>query len=154
MTTRILVCNRQALARVDTRRVRALAAWLLDRAAALTPGFRLAELSIALVDDAGITPVNERFVKHRGATDVISFLFADVATGEVILNVQRACEIAGKRRLEPSRELALYLAHGIQHLAGRDDVTPRQRAAMARVQSAWLLKAGPERLKRLVFPRR
>jgi probable rRNA maturation factor len=151
VNTRVLICNQQACARVDTRRLRALALWLLDRAAGLEPGFRLDELSIALVDDAGIAPINERFVKHPGATDVISFLFADVATGEVLLNVERACAVARRRGLDPSRELALYLAHGLQHLAGRDDATPRQRAAMGRVQAAWLRRAGPRRLKQLVF---
>lgn len=148
---RILVCNQQKSGRVDTRRLKALAAWLLQRAEDLTPGFRLEELSIALVDDAGITPLNERFVRHAGPTDVISFHFADVATGEIVLNVQRAVAEARRRRLDPSRELALYLAHGLQHLAGRDDATPRQRAAMGRVQADWLRRAGRGRLKQLVF---
>lgn len=136
--TRVLISRQQDALPVDARRLRRLARWLLDRAAELAPGFRLDELSIALVDDAGIAPVNERFVRHAGPTDVISFLFPDVATGEVLVNAERAVREARRRRQPPARELALYLAHGIQHLAGHDDATPPQRAAMARVQNRWL----------------
>jgi len=148
---RILISNQQKAGRVDTRRLKTLAGWLLGQAALLEPAFRLDTLSLALVDDAGITPINEHFVRHAGPTDVISFLFANVGTGEIILNVERAGAEARRRRLDPSRELALYLAHGILHLAGWDDATPRQRAAMSKVQSAWLRRAGAERLKQLAF---
>jgi len=41
----------------------------------------------------------------------------------------------------PDRELALYLAHGCDHLAGADDATPRQRAAMRRRELRWLRAA-------------
>lgn len=146
--TRILISNRQQAARPDTRRLKALARWLLDRAADLSPGFALGELSVALLDDAGIRPINEAYLGHAGATDVISFAYPDVRSAELLLNVQRAVEEARRRRGDVSRELALYLAHGIQHLAGRDDATPAQRRAMQRVQQGWLRAAGRAGLDR------
>lgn len=157
MTARILVADTQRHARVDGRRLRRLAAWLLARAADLAPQRRIAELSIALVDDDGIAPVNEAFLGHRGATDVISFTYARTPTAgrsaELIVNVQRAVEEARRRRIEPARELALYLAHGCQHLAGRDDGTPARRAAMRRVEERWLRAAAREGLVRGLFRR-
>lgn len=133
---RILIANEQAR-RASAPRLRRLAQWLLARATDLSPALALDELSLALVDDVGIARVNERFLRHAGPTDVISFAYPAARSAEIVLNVQRAIEVAGPRG-DASRELALYLAHGIQHLAGRDDATPAQRRAMWRVQSAWL----------------
>ena len=76
-------------------------------------------------------------------TDVVAQAYAAVPgvcaeTAELILNAERA-RIEGRRRLGgPARELALYLAHGLDHLAGHDDDTPARRRAMRRRELAWL----------------
>ncbi len=150
----IAIANQQRNARVSAPRLRKLAGWLRQ-----TANLQETAISIALVDDAGITPINEQFVGHTGPTDVISFLYAPLpgqldACAELIINVQRALEEARRRRVEPDYELALYLAHGILHLAGENDATPRQRANMARIQAGWLRKARREGLLAgLVFQR-
>jgi len=131
------------VAPINTARLRALAVWLLERAAQEKPGFLLAELSIALVNDDIIAPLNEQFMRHTGATDVISFLLVpppgqERASGELVINLQRAREEATQRRGNPNRELAWYLAHGINHLTGATDRTPAQRAAMHKREKRWL----------------
>lgn len=146
MKTRILVAQAHRTARANAVRLKALAAFLLEQAAAERPGFALTELSIALVDDAGIAPLNERFMRHRGPTDVISFLLAPppghaAPAGEIVINVQRAGDEAARRRLDTARELAWYLAHGIDHLAGGTDRSAAQRAAMHRREKQWLRRA-------------
>ncbi len=122
--------------------LRRLVRHLLGCAAEFRPGVAVDELSVLLTDDAGIAPVNERFVGHEGPTDVISFLYAGVpgapATGELVVNAQRAHEEAARRHIRPEQELAFYLAHGILHLAGEDDATPAARARMHRIQRRWL----------------
>lgn len=149
----IAIANAQRHARIAKPRLRKLAKWLLAES-----GQELA-LSIALVDDEGITPLNERFVHHRGPTDVISFSYAPlpgqrVRQAEIIINAQRAVEEAHRRGIEPDYEVALYLAHGILHLAGEDDAMPAQRARMARIQAGWLRKARKEQLLAgLIFQR-
>jgi probable rRNA maturation factor len=148
MKTHILIAQPRRVAAVNTVRLRALAAWLLARAAEERKGFALAELSIALVDDAGITPLNEQFMRHKGATDVISFQLApppgqNLPAGEIVINVQRALEEAKRRRGDASKELAWYLAHGIDHLAGATDKSAAQRAAMHKREKSWLRAAGP-----------
>lgn len=146
MSTSIAVANQQNRARVSVPRLRRLAAWLMAQAAQRDPSLAGTALSMALVDDAGITPINERFVRHSGPTDVISFRYAPLpgapaGAAELVINVERAIQEARRRGIPPGRELGLYLAHGCLHLTGEDDATPAQRARMQRIQNRWLRRA-------------
>ena len=158
MGFRIAISNQQRYGRISLPRLRTLADWLMQRAAQRDPSLAQGTLSIALLDDAGITPINEQFVRHQGPTDVISFRYqplpgASGAVMELVLNVERACQEARRRRMAPDRELALYLAHGCLHLTGEDDATPAQRARMQRIQRAWLRRASAQGLLRTIFVR-
>ncbi len=146
MKTKILIAQPRRIAAVRIPQLRALAAWLLDRAAEEHPGFHIAELSIALVNDEIIAPLNEQFMQHQGPTDVITFLLTPppgqiVSAGEIVINLQRAIEEAKRRRGSAGRELAWYLAHGIDHLTGATDGTPAQRTAMHKREKRWLNRA-------------
>ena len=79
----------------------------------------------------------------RVQTDVVSQSYEAVpgvcpATAELVLNAERAKQEGQRRVGGPARELALYLAHGLDHLAGADDDTPARRRAMRRRETAWL----------------
>lgn len=98
-----------------------------------------------LCDDRSIAAANRACFGRDRPTDVISLAYrpaarADGWTAEILVNVQRALE-AGPRHGGPDRELALYIAHGCDHLAGRDDDTPRRRAAMRATENRWLRAA-------------
>ncbi len=102
-------------------------------------------LSVVLTDDAGIAATNRIYLDHDGATDVISFALpplpgAALGEGEVHLNLQRALE-EGRARGDVPGEVALYLAHGIAHLAGGTDATGPERRAMRRTERDWLGRA-------------
>jgi len=98
------------------------------------------ELSVVLTDDAGIRRVNRAFLDRDRPTDVISFCFDpmpgddDRCSGEVFVNVERALE----RGPGASRELALYLAHGCDHLSGASDADAAGRRRMRRRELGWL----------------
>lgn len=103
------------------------------------------EVTIHLLDDAGIAPVNAAIMSHDGATDVITQRYEpcpgepDGLIGELFVNVERALRAAPRRAgWSADRELALYLAHGCDHLTGADDQTPADRALMRRRELAWL----------------
>ena len=106
-----------------------------------------AEISIALVDDAEIHRLNRQFLEHDYATDVLSFLFegevieppgSDAAPrgagmsleGEIIISVETAARMARELGWSARGELALYLVHGLLHLAGYDDLTDDERPLM------------------------
>lgn len=102
------------------------------------------EVSLLLTDDAGITAVNRTCFGTDRPTDVISFSYdplpgepENVRTGEIIVNMERAMT-EGDKRGGAGRELALYIAHGCDHLTGARDDTPAQRARMRQRETAWL----------------
>lgn len=93
-----------------------------------------------MTDDEGIVPVNMACFGRVSPTDVISQPYTSPPGGEVIVNVERALSVGGSGP-RGERELALYVAHGLHHLAGAVDHTPAQRRAMLRQERAWLRAA-------------
>ena len=91
-------------------------------------------IEVALVGDRVIARVNWRFLRHRGATDVITFPSSgtseDGVLGEVVISVDHAREQARRYGHSVRREVALLLVHGILHLRGYDDQTPRRAVRM------------------------
>ncbi|HMO50918.1 MAG TPA: rRNA maturation RNase YbeY [Kiritimatiellia bacterium] len=127
---------------------RRLIAWLMTKASAMNPGRAWVECSVVLVGHQRMTALNEHVLEHEGTTDVITFSYptepGESPAGwraEIVINVEEAEEVAGPDPRAVSRELALYLAHGCQHLGGADDATPGQRRAMAARQNRWLRQA-------------
>jgi rRNA maturation RNase YbeY len=101
------------------------------------------ELTVILTDDAAMPDYKAGCFGVRVQTDVVSQAYEAIpglgsATAELVLNAERAKEEGRLRAGGPARELALYLAHGLDHLSGRDDDTPARRRAMRRRETAWL----------------
>lgn len=118
--------------------VRELAQNLLDA----DPETIWGDISVVLTDDSGIVPANLEFFGKNRPTDVISFRSdpipgEDGTTGDLIVNVECARR-EGPRHDGENYELALYIAHGIDHLSGADDNTPEKRAAMRTTETHWL----------------
>lgn len=143
---------------IDRRAFRVLAADLARAAQGGKPQPPWRELAVILTDDAGIAPFNRAVMGHTGATDVITQRYEPVPgeppglVGEIVINVEQAWR-SGTRLVRtrpswsPAHELALYLAHGCDHLNDADDATPAQRALMRRRELRWLAALEiPERL--------
>ena len=143
---RVSVCNRQRVRAVDIAAVKRLVQMLAELARARMPGEApWREVTVHLLDDAGIAPVNQAVMGHEGATDVITQRYESMPgepqglIGELFVNVEYACALAPRRAgWSAEREVALYLAHGCDHLSGADDHTPEERAAMRRRELMWL----------------
>jgi len=98
-------------------------------------GFRRGNLSVAVVGARAMATLHQRFLKQAGPTDVITFDLgtdrrARVLDGEIVVcaDVARRTAAAALRQhgkrctMSAARaELALYVAHGVLHLAGYDD---------------------------------
>ena len=147
--------NIQARYRLNTDRLRKLAAFLLRLAARRQPRGPWDDIGVVLTDDSGMAAVNRVCLSRDGATDVISLAYRPIPgddqprRGEIIVNVQRAVDAASSRRSwGPSKELALYVAHGFDHLSGGRDRTSKGRARMRRTELRWLKEAGTAGLTR------
>lgn len=99
-----------------------------------------ASLQLVILGEAAMTGLNEGFLGHPGSTDVITFdLRGGVACpeeppliGEIYVCVAVAERAAAQYRTTCSRELILYLVHGMLHLAGLDDLEPADAREMRR----------------------
>jgi probable rRNA maturation factor len=93
-----------------------------------------AELSIALVGDKEMRPLNAKYRKKNKTTDVLSFSADSLATakrvllGDVIISVEQARRQAKERTHSLKREMVILLIHGILHLLGYDHERSRRQA--------------------------
>ena len=127
------VCNRQRR-RVNTRQLRQLAERIHTGQS----------LSIVFVNDREMAKLNLRYHHVAGPTDILTFDYGD-GEGELIISVDHAVANARRYHTTVARELALYVVHGLLHLHGYDDRTPRQRARM-RVAERRILSKLTEKL--------
>jgi rRNA maturation RNase YbeY len=144
---KIEINNRQKLYRPDITRIKELVKKLLQIANKLNPDTKWEEISIVLVDNDYIKTLNMHFFGRNEITDVISLRFDPVPgdkylTGEIFINVQQALNYSLKRRFRwnASKELALYLAHGCDHLMDSTDHDEAGYKRMRRRELGWLKK--------------
>ena len=102
-------------------------------------------VTVILQDDVFSAEVHEAINGAKGPTDVITQRYdampgeADGVYGELYVNVNQALRAAPNRRgWSPAKELLLYVAHGMDHLSGADDLKPRDYDCMRRRELGWL----------------
>jgi probable rRNA maturation factor len=112
-------------------------------------GIRRASLTILLVGDEESAALHSRHFDDPATTDVMTFPdgSADPATGIVHLGDLAVCvDVAAREGAARGRstgdEVTLYCLHGLLHLIGHDDVTPRKQARMWRAQRELLARVG------------
>lgn len=140
--------NSQKAHHLNLPALRQLTAELAGALEAADPDTVWREVTLLLTDDAGITQTNREFFGKDRPTDVISFRYEPVpgeagATGDLVVNVECAVR-EGPHHDGPDKELALYIAHGFNHLSGAGDDTPQSRAAMRRTEMRRLAELQPQ----------
>ena len=132
------VTNNQTLVPVDEEQLRKAVRVILSEKAVAN-----AQISVAVVDDATISELHQRFLGKDEPTDVLSFVLerdGDSLEGEVVVSAETA-EVTAKWYDWPAEhELLLYAIHGTLHMVGYDDATPEQRAGMRKAERAYLAR--------------
>ena len=102
-------------------------------------------VTVILQGDAFSAEVHEAINGAKGPTDVITQCYdampgeEEGIYGELYVNTDQALRVAPKRRgWSPAKELLLYVAHGMDHLSGADDLKPRDYDRMRRRELRWL----------------
>ncbi len=108
-------------------------------------GVPFRSVTIILQDDDFSAEVHEAINGVKGATDVITQRYdalpgeEEGVYGELYVNIDQALRVAPKRRnWSPAKELLLYVAHGMDHLSGADDLTPKDYDRMRRRELRWI----------------
>lgn len=138
--------------RVPVKALRTLAEWMMRKTARQNPSRGWSGLDVRILNDRAMRRANAHIMRHEGPTDVISLAYRPMARGdgwhgEILINADCARAL-GPRFGGAARELALYLAHGCDHLSGANDAAPRDRARMRRRELRWLKAARAEGLLR------
>lgn len=85
----------------------------------------VAEVNVAVVDDDQMEQLNRFHLGHTGTTDVLSFDLTDSGSNgltlEIIISGPVARRTGPKHGLSATRELLLYVTHGLLHQMGYDD---------------------------------
>ena len=103
------------------------------------------EVVVHLIHDAESDEMHRAIMGIEGATDVITQAYDAILPeepglfGELFVNVDQARRAAPNRRgWSVAKELLLYIAHGMDHLSGADDHSPRDYGTMRRRELGWL----------------
>jgi probable rRNA maturation factor len=135
------ITSRQKAVVVNTPALRTVTSQMLTRL-----GYPQAEISIQLVDNASIAQLNQSRLNHTGPTDIITFPLsapdASVLEGELVISAEWALHTAQTNGDNPTDELVLYIAHGLLHLAGQDDISPEDSLEMKRREFDLLTQLG------------
>jgi probable rRNA maturation factor len=137
----VTITNPQKLIRFDPRPLRNIVRQILRDA-----GIRDGNLNLAVVDDAAIAALHQRYLGDPSPTDVLSFSLESAPgylEGEVAASAETARRAAPEYGWPAQTELLLYFLHGVLHLAGYNDRTPRQRAEMRKKERHYLEQLGP-----------
>lgn len=90
---------------------------------------KLEEIHVLIVSNRRMSILHGRFLHQSGPTDVITF-----EHGEIFISAEIAKRNARRFGTSLARELQLYVIHGLLHLHGFDDGTPKAALEMKRTQ--------------------
>ena len=135
----VTVRNRQRSGAVNVRQLRRIIITLLVDHLGVTEF----HLNICLVSALEMARLNEKYLRHKGPTDVLAFDYRDAARpgplfGEIFVCVEEACAQARRFRTTWQSEVVRYVIHGLLHLCGYDDRHSRQRQKMKRAENRLL----------------
>ncbi len=142
----VLINNRQTIKPIAVKQIQKTAQAILDALASPE-----AELSLLVVDDEGIAPLNQTYRGRTGPTNVLAFPMQEGAfanlnpqlMGDVVISVeacQREADTAGTSFEKRFTEL---LIHGILHLFGYDhEKSSTEAERMSRKSEALMAHLG------------
>ena len=96
-------------------------------------------IEFSFVDDAVISKVHADFLDDPTPTDVITFQH-----GEILISTETAARQGADHGQPLQQELTLYAIHGLLHLHGHEDHTPKGAATMKQLQESILQEVSQE----------
>lgn len=97
--------------------------------------FSISFLQINFVSSQQIININEKYLRHKGSTDIITFNYSKDTfnlDGECYICIPIAEENAGKFNVSIQNELLRLIIHGVLHLLGYDDIATKDKKIMKR----------------------
>ena len=129
---------------------RLTARWLEE--VARSEGYRLGDVTYVFCSARRLLEMNRQFLGHDYFTDIITFDYSDrkgekVVSGDIFIDVETVRDNARIYGATALCEMRRVVVHGVLHLCGQKDKTPRTNAQMHRKEDKYL-KFWDELLKR------
>ena len=120
---------------------RRTAAWLKEVAEA--EGYRLGDVNYIFCSAARLLEMNKEFLGHDYFTDIITFDYSDlkgsgVVSGDIFIDMETVADNARIYGATKIQEMRRVVVHGVLHLCGQKDKTPRANAQMHRKEDKYL----------------
>ena len=114
--------------------------WLVETAAA--EGRTITEISYIFCSAEVHREMNRQYLGHDYFTDVITFDYGSrkerTAAGDIFIDVETVADNARIYKTSRRSEMLRVIVHGLLHLCGQKDKTPRTEAQMHRKEDKYL----------------
>src|SRR5579872_1959241 len=102
--------------------------WIAE--SAQREGRSISDINYIFCSDKFLLGINQRFLSHNTLTDVITFDHSEGKSigGEIYISLERVEENSSIFNSEFQDELRRVVIHGVLHLAGYNDKTPKEVA--------------------------
>lgn len=103
-------------------------------------GKNLGEISFIFCSDSYLHQINLTHLNHDTYTDIITFNYNEeaVLNGDIFISIDRVKENATTYNVSFENELNRVMIHGVLHLAGYEDKTDQEKAAMRAKEDFYL----------------
>jgi len=100
-------------------------------------GCKLGDVSYIFCSDEKILEVNKQYLNHDFYTDIITFDYVekDRINGDIFISTDRVKENASQFNVDFEEELHRVIIHGILHLLGQEDHTPKEEQQMRKKEN-------------------
>ena len=111
------------------------------KSVAKSEGKEAGNINYIFCDDEYLHKINVEYLQHDTFTDIITFDYTEgkVLHSDIYISVERVKENAGIFKVPFQRELLRVLAHGLLHLCGYIDKTPKDSALMRQKEEEMML---------------
>ncbi|WP_295937834.1 rRNA maturation RNase YbeY [uncultured Alistipes sp.] len=115
--------------------------WL--RQVALEEGYVLGEVNYIFCSAQQLLAMNRQYLGHDYYTDVITFDYSDrkgrrIISGDIFIDVETVADNARALGFTTLQEMRRVVVHGVLHLCGQGDKTPRTNVQMHRKEDKYL----------------
>ncbi len=123
------------------REKRKVAAWL--KRVAEEEGYTLGDVTYIFCSSEVHRKMNIDFIGHDYFTDIITFDYSDlkgegVVSGDIFIDVETVADNARIYGTTARQEMLRVVVHGVLHLCGQKDKTPRAEKQMHRKEDKYL----------------
>ena len=123
------------------REKRKIAAWL--KLVAQEEGYTLGDVTYIFCSSEVHRKMNVDFIGHDYFTDIITFDYSDrkgtgVVSGDIFIDVETVADNARIYGATARQEMLRVVVHGVLHLCGQKDKSPRDEKRMHRKEDKYL----------------